>query len=198
MNDRKSLIKLIHVAKRDLKMDNDNYALLLMSAAESKPGRMDGKKTTKEMNVDELERVMKALRAKGFKVRHTTPHDKGGKGGVSRPLDTSPKASKIRAQWLELHELGFIKNPDETALAQWVKAQTGLDALQFCNDEQLSCMIERLKNWKIRSLSSGTFYCQECHVTYKNMSRQSVLSFPTLVCSFCDPVQMLKWRPGNA
>lgn len=69
----------------------------------------------------------------------------------SRALATDPQSKKLRALWLEMHTLGIIKNPDESALCAFVKRETGVAALQWLKPAQASQVIERLKQWKLRA-----------------------------------------------
>jgi phage gp16-like protein len=97
------------------------------------------------MSVPELEKVLHRLKRAGFKVRSKKPAAKS-----SRPLADDPQSKKIRSLWLSLHEAGAVKNPSEAALAAYVKRITGIDALQWINNEQAALVIETLKQWKRR------------------------------------------------
>jgi phage gp16-like protein len=151
---RASLVRLIHVARGDLAkrrpFDEDDYRALL--------ARTTGKTSCDDLDVSELEKVMKAFRALGFKVRHKKRAvGRGAKTaptGVSRPLDQWPMASKLRALWLELHAKGIVRDPSEAALAAWTRREFGVDALQWLTGEQASKAIERLKQWGKRSQKS--------------------------------------------
>lgn len=145
--EKAKLVKLIHVAKRELTQkgmlrDDADYRLLLQSATASRPGLLDGPDSTRQMDLAQLDQVLKAMRAKGFRLRL--------KPGT-RPLDNDALARKLRALWLDLHNLGIVKNPAEEALAAFAKRHTGLDALQWATTEQLSALVEKLKQWKKRT-----------------------------------------------
>lgn len=140
IDSRQKLIRLIHVAKRDLGMDDDSYRAVLV-----KIGKKD---SSSAMTVPELERTLEHMKRCGFKV-----HSKGKKGQPSRPLATDPESRKIRALWLLLHMLGMVKNPSEEALAAYVRRIVRADALQWLNGNQTSIMIETMKKWALRALS---------------------------------------------
>jgi phage gp16-like protein len=58
---RTQLIKIIHVAKRELRMDEDTYRQLLNTYA--------GVESTREMNLGQLNQILDAMKKIGFKVR---------------------------------------------------------------------------------------------------------------------------------
>lgn len=148
MNPRANLIKLIHVAKRELGLDDDTYRLLL--EAES------GKASCSKMNIKELERVLDAMESKGFK-RQT----KGRKTPFKKRL--SPKSGqvkteidKIRFVWISMSKHGFVRDGSETALDAYVRRITnrnkgdGVDHVAWCNASQAYSVLESLKSWHRR------------------------------------------------
>jgi len=139
---RARLVRLIHVAKRDLALDEDTYRSMLLSTT--------GKDTSSHLNVTELERVLAHLKRHGFKVRHATGKPRAARKPPSRALADSAQSSKIRALWLELHAQGAVRDPSEKALAAYVKRITRIDALQWLDVKQASQLIETLKQWKER------------------------------------------------
>jgi len=134
-NLRPRLIRLIHVAKRDLAMDDDTYRALLVSCT--------GQDTSTHLTDAELNKVLAHMKRRGFKVRHAA-------GKSKRPLAQSPQDKKIRALWLTLHKMGAVRDPSETALAAYIKRITGVDALQWLDIQQASRVIETLKQWQDR------------------------------------------------
>lgn len=139
--DRQRLIRLIHVAKRDLSMDDDTYRTILQ--------RIGKKASAADLTVPELEKVLEHLKRSGFKVRSK---GKPAQAKLSRPLAQDGESKKIRALWLFLHELGAVKNPSEEALAAYVKRIAGVDALQWINGKQAERLIETMKKWAMRFL----------------------------------------------
>jgi len=171
----KDLRQLVHVAKNELLKKgkfscDEDYRLLLQQATETKPGALDGKTSTKAMQtLAELDKVIKALRKKGFKVRYkktpavivptlqrgnASPTAPAVKGDVlSRPLADGPQDKKLRALWLDMHKQAIVKDPSEEALAKWVKREYKVEALQWLNSDQCSNAIEKLKKWQRRELA---------------------------------------------
>lgn len=145
--DRQGLIRLIHVAKRDLQLDDDTYRTILQ--------RVAGKGSSSELTVPELEKVLEHMKRSGFKVRSkgkASRNAQPAKAKPSRPLAQDGESKKVRALWLFLHQLGVVKNPAEEALAAYVKRIAGVDALQWINGEQAERLIETMKKWAMRFL----------------------------------------------
>ena len=201
---RAEIITLIHVAKADLKKngvlpDDDDYRLLLANSTASKTGAMDGKTSAADMSIDELDRVVVALRAKGFKIRHKKIGKKTG-----RPLAGSSQTQKLRAIWLDMANLGIVRDPSEEALCSWAsnsrssKITALLEAFDFAMTGKT---IERLKKWRIREMVKGQFYCPECNFNFPPESNDAFAKhWPQVVCMECyhpnsrfDP-HPLSWR----
>lgn len=130
------LIQLIHIAKSQLKLDEDTYRHMLTEIG-------GGKDSTKKMTKSELVGVFEHLKTLGFK---TTPAKSAGK--VAQADDAQSR--KIRSLWLTLHDLGAVRNSSEQALAKYVERQTGKSALQFISTKEASNVIENLKRWQER------------------------------------------------
>lgn len=145
---RQQLIRLIHVAKHDLKMDDDSYRAVL--------NRIAKKSSSSDLSIPQLEVVLHHMKQCGFKVRIGKPSstDKPVKSRLSRPLADDAESRKIRALWLLLHEIGAVKNPSEEALAAYVERITKVDALQWVSSAQAQRLIESLKKWVMRFLPS--------------------------------------------
>jgi phage gp16-like protein len=133
-DDRLRLIKLIHVARRELGMDRETYGLMLAGMK-----GLEGATSTADLSLPNLKLVLEQLKSKGFKVR---PNKK-----PTRPLANDPQAQKIRSLWLSLHEMGVVRDPSETALAKYVFSMTKVQALQWLTAGQASHVIETLKQW---------------------------------------------------
>lgn len=134
---RAKLIRLIHVAKRELGLDDDTYRTLLRSAS----GGLD---STASMNEPQLQAVLNQAKRSGFAVRSSSP------GKPARRLDTSPEAKKVRALWLFLHHLKAVRDPSEQALAAYCKRIAKVDDLHWAASGQMVTLIETLKKWALR------------------------------------------------
>lgn len=140
--NRVRLIKLIHVARRELRMDDDTYRLMLAGMK-----GLDGATSSADLSVPNLLRVLERLKQKGFKVR---PNKKS-----KRPLADDNQSKKIRSLWLTLHDLGAVRDPSEEALAKFVLGMTRVAALQWLSIGQASQVIENLKQWHQRVLRAA-------------------------------------------
>lgn len=139
--DRLKLIKLIHVAKRELAMDDDTYRALMRNTA-----GLDGATSCVELTVPKLRLLLDQLKARGFRVRPTSR----SRPAQSRPLANDPQSKLIRHLWLELHSAGAVRDPSERALGRFVAGMTDVESLQWLSSNQASQVIERLKKWLAR------------------------------------------------
>ena len=137
MMNNQHLVKLIHIARNDLQMDEDTYRQMLQG--------LTGKASTKEMDTTQLNRVLESMKKKGFRIKPA------GKARSGLPLDDHPQSKKIRALWLEMAASGIVRDSSEQALSLWVKRETGISALRWLNNEQASSVIEKLKKWQRRA-----------------------------------------------
>jgi phage gp16-like protein len=128
--NRKRFITLIHVAKKDLGLDEDTYRAVIEQTT--------GQQSLKELSIDQLNAVLNRLKASGFTVKPKDQSLKQADDGQSR---------MIRHLWLLLHNAGEVRNPSELALAKYVEKQVRVSALQFLSTDKASKVIERLKQW---------------------------------------------------
>lgn len=143
-NERTRLIRLIHVARRDIGMEDDAYRALVARLC-------NGKTSSADCDVLELERIIGHLKKAGFKVRKP----KTAKPAEQRPLATDPESAKLRALWLLLHQVGATESATEASLAAYVRRMTGVDALQFVRAKDRYPLIEGLKAWAARALAKA-------------------------------------------
>lgn len=137
-NIKRREIQLIHVgwahlAKQDSSLDDNAYRAMLWSVALVK--------SSTELDFAGRKKVLDHLESRGFKRTKPQP----------RALADDPQSKKIRALWLELHKAGKVRNPSESALAAFVKRETGIDDLHWLNDRDASAVIEKLKQWLNRA-----------------------------------------------
>lgn len=127
-------IRLIHIAKSQLNIDDDTYRHLLQALTK--------KSSTKMMTIRELEKVLDNLKSKGFKVK---PPKKAGKITATEPVH-----KKIRSLWLKLADAGKVKNRSEKAINSYVKRITGVEVMDWLTEKQAMVVIESLKCWQAR------------------------------------------------
>lgn len=123
----------IHVAKRDLGLDDDTYRAVLV--------RMTGKSSAKGMTAGELDSVLGEFRRLGFK-----PTSKGRGRALSGPY-----AAKAQALWIALWNLGAVEDRRDSALLAFIGRQTGIERTEWVLDAKDGrAVIEALKGWCAR------------------------------------------------
>ncbi|KLV09590.1 Mu gp16 gemA [Photobacterium aquae] len=156
MNHRNRLIQLIHIAKRDLCLDDDTYRALLFANGEHS--------SCSKMNIKQLEMVLAVMEMQGFR-RSKNPAGKEAKTPFKRRL--SPKSGKakhaqidkIRAIWITMAQQGIVRDSSEAALDKYVSRMTGragqkgVEHVGWLDASQAYIILESLKNWHKRELA---------------------------------------------
>ncbi|EDQ4122367.1 DUF1018 domain-containing protein [Salmonella enterica subsp. enterica serovar Sandiego] len=162
--DRASLITLIHVAWRELRLDEDTYKDALRTAT--------GKTSCRDMTLAELSKALAAFKKRGFKVR-SKPQN--------RALKPATVTAKIRAIWRLMHQEGFLSSDSETALNGWVRKQTasqnggeGVANYQWLEKEPAlaSDILERLKRWHRREMLRSLGLSEREKISYDQTCRR--------------------------
>jgi phage gp16-like protein len=130
-NKKLNLIKLIHVAKTKLGLDDDVYRDILESTT--------GKTSSKLLTPAQLEAVLDRLKQLGFEVE-------SNKTGVKN-LASDAQSKLIRHLWLQLYHAGQVKNGSEKALAKFIENRVKVSALQFLSTESADMVINHLRQW---------------------------------------------------
>lgn len=138
---RANTIKLIHVARRSLALDDDTYRAFLASV-------VNGKTSCRDMSDTQLKKVLEALKERGFK-----PVSK------AKPKASSGITGKIRAVWSVMYRQGFVTSNDDSAVDAYVKRITrqknggeGVAKLGWLRDENATVVLETLKRWHMRCM----------------------------------------------
>ncbi|WP_417423568.1 gp16 family protein [Hoeflea sp.] len=120
----------LHIAKKQLGLDDDTWRDLLV--------RVAGKPSSRDMSDGERGRVLDELKRQGFK-----PASNG-----SRKRLEGKYAPKLQALWIAGYNLGLIRNKDDAALLAFVKRQTRIDHTRFLRyHDDATKAIEALKDW---------------------------------------------------
>jgi phage gp16-like protein len=148
LESRKSQLAKIHIAKKQLKLDDEEYRANLVE--------LTGKDSCKEMTEEELGTVLGALKRMGFKPQKLK-QDPGPQPEAEfvdhRPVKLSPpsrdkaeksRVDKIRALWIDGHAKGIIRQRGEEALVKFAKRLTGVDRLEWLSQKQQSAVIQAL------------------------------------------------------
>lgn len=141
-NPRNRLLGLIHVARKQLGMDDDTYRAMLANMP-----RLEGETSTAKLSIPKMDLVLDMLKSKGFVV---VPKGKTPQQKAPRKLADDPQSRLIRHLWLSLHSAGKVRDPSEQALAKYVARLTKVDQLQWLDGKQAAVVIESLKDWLAR------------------------------------------------
>ncbi|TBA43813.1 regulatory protein GemA [Rhizobium ruizarguesonis] len=129
-------IAAIHVAKKQLGLDEDTYRAKLEI--------ITGKASTKSMTEAERERVLQVFRKEGFQPKSNRRAD-------GRLKISGKYAGKLQALWISAWNLGIVQNRDDGALVKFAERQTGIEHVRFLkNAADARKTVEALKGWIAR------------------------------------------------
>lgn len=153
-NERTRLIRLVQVGRRSLGLDEETYRELL--------AQQSGKRSAAELTLQELDKVLLAMKGVGFKptVKRAV---NGGKPKRLSPARGAPTKTAeigvIRAIWITMHRHGLLRDGSESALNHYVERQTvrlnngiGVAEVAWLSDELAYPVLESLKNWHKREM----------------------------------------------
>ncbi|BCR03468.1 GemA protein [Desulfuromonas versatilis] len=135
---RRALAK-IHIAKKELELDEPEYREMIAAVA-------PGKESSGDLNEVELHQLLDRFHELGWRPRI--------RRAQKRPF--VPMVWKARNLWLELHRRGQVRNPSWAALGRFAKRMTGVGDLRQLNERQAGVVIEALKQWLNRPPPSPT------------------------------------------
>ncbi|MFM8332613.1 MAG: regulatory protein GemA [Candidatus Methylumidiphilus sp.] len=206
-DEQARLVKLAHVGRGDLVKQGKfpkpkqggkaAWQMLCQAATESSLGAGDGKSSTADMSVDQLQKVMRILRDKGFKPRHV-----GANGKLGRAIATGAEASKLRAIWLEMAQLGIVRDPSESALCSWAsnnRSPSVTASLEMMEGLNLWQAIERLKKMRTREMLKGQLFCPECgQVVPDKLFAPFLRKYGEVGCPSHGTLVPFQWRKASA
>jgi phage gp16-like protein len=141
---RKKDLAAIHVAKKQLRLDDDLYRAIIERVSgkfRATPVSSSGLMTPRERKA-----LLDEMRAHGFRriERPQRRDDVPGAPGEGQ-------LGKILALWAELGVLNALNDPSEKGLRAFVKRMTGLEAARWLTAAQSNKVIEALKAWLARA-----------------------------------------------
>lgn len=134
-------IKMIHSLKSALKLDDDVYRTVLGGY---------GVKSSTKLSVVKADQLIDDLTQKAVAAGVWEKRKPAAKAKATRKLADDAQSRMIRGIWIELHEIGAVRDSSEKALAAYVKRMTSVDALQWLDAKQAQTVIEALKKWRKR------------------------------------------------
>jgi phage gp16-like protein len=130
---RDPLLAQIHIAKKELGMDEMSYRATLQ--------RVTGCNSSKGMTVNQRKAVIAEMKRMGFR-----PKSKFN----TRAASTKPYVRKVFALWGELKRKGIWREPSPQSLRRFVKNMTGCDDPEWLTYSQAEIVIEAMKKMKER------------------------------------------------
>ena len=130
---RRAMLAKVHVAKKELGLDETLYGDVLF--------RETGHSSSANCSDAELTRLLDAFKRMGFQAKPKQPR--------SRIADHKT-ARKARALWISLGYLGAIDNVSEKALEAFAKRQLGCERMQWADQNMMFRLIEALKAMALR------------------------------------------------
>ncbi|WP_439830162.1 gp16 family protein [Aeromonas caviae] len=153
-NERTRLIRLVQVGRSSLGLDEETYRELL--------AQQSGKRSAAELTLQELDRVLLAMKGAGFKptVKRAV---NGGKPKRLSPARGAPTKTAeigvIRAIWITMHRHGLVRDGSENALNHYVERQTvrlnngiGVAEVAWLSEALAYSVLESLKHWHKREM----------------------------------------------
>lgn len=134
---RQKKLQLIHIAKRDLDLDEQRYRDILLEAT--------GNDTCRDLDLVELDRVLDNFRLLGWAPK--PPRKRYSPASRHKEPGTKTQADKIRAMWISLHKAGVVHNPSEASLGKFCKRLTGKHTPDWLTHHEAVIVIEALKAW---------------------------------------------------
>ncbi len=136
-----SSIAAMHVAKKQLGLDDDTYRAKLRT--------ITGKSSAKDMTEAERQQVLTVFRNDGFAPRPTQRKDRA----------SGKYAPKLQSLWIAAWNLGIVRDKRDVAMIAFVKRQTGLDHTRFLTDAfDATRAIEALKSWMRRETNNDDLF----------------------------------------
>lgn len=129
-NARKADLAAIHIAKAELQWDDDHYKDILWAVCRVRSSAL--------------------LDHAGRKVFLQHLRKCGWRPGQGRKQISEHEM--VAALWTDLHRLGYVDDPSESALSRWIERETGIASRKWLSLEQTRSVIARLKQWRVRDV----------------------------------------------
>ena len=149
--DTKRLLTLVHVGRRELSLDDEDYRALLESVT--------GSRSAKGLKAVQLEAVVTAMKGLGFKVKGNTT---GRRSPPSAAHVQAPEVRKLRAIWITMNNDGLLHDGSEDTLGSFIRRMTananggvGINRAEWLTSIQAERVLEALKKWHIRLMTDA-------------------------------------------
>ncbi len=139
MSARRALLAKVHIARKELRLDDDTYRAVIQ--------RVTGRDSASLCSDAQLDSLLAEFKRQGFKPKSR------------RPFSDKPLVQKIYAIWKDMQPM--LDDASDTALRGFVRRQTrsavhpdGVSAPEFLNAPDANRVIEGLKGWRARLQAS--------------------------------------------
>ena len=146
MANRKDDLAKIHIAKKDLALDEHTYRSLISRVTKGKHN------SSATLDYRERSMVLEEFKRLGWKPKRSKNKKKG-------PVSRHGVSDKIRAIWINMHQEGIVRDPSEQALNKWVGRMSAplndgapvASVEWLCRNPKLEThILETLKKWRKR------------------------------------------------
>lgn len=155
VDTRKNDLAKIHIARKDLGLDEDTYRYVIRTVGKAESG------SAADLDEAGRARVLRHFKSKGWKVRTSRmANDVRRKRATpdGEVLATDNQVRMIRSLWIQMADAGAVNNRSEQGLRAWVRSVTrrhhpqraGWSAPEFLPDWVAQKVIEHLKAWAKR------------------------------------------------
>lgn len=188
MPSKNQLIQLIHVAKRELSLDDDAYRAAISGIAA-------GKTSCAQLTFAQLEQLLESFKQAGFKRRVNK-----SKKRLSPTRETKVRVAeitKIRAIWITMHQQDFVRDGSETALNSYVQRMTvrlnggvGVAEVGWLTDVLAVKVLEALKAWHIRMICDAMIAAGKRHLIPLNDRTGKPAGYDALTAAYAEMIEV--------
>lgn len=147
---RRDDLAKIHIARKDLHLDEETYRQVIRDIG----GAVSG--SSADLNAIGRIKVLQHFRSKGWKIKRRPAKKRTANSGEI--LASEFQIQRIRWIWSRMAEFGKLDSPTEHGLRAWVKASSrryhpnkaGYNAPEFVPEWVAQRLIEHLKQWAAR------------------------------------------------
>lgn len=136
---RNGALARIHILKKDCNLTEDQYRDLIYTLTNGQ------KRSAADCDDTERKRLVAHL---ALLARRLAPKAARPSRAARSPLNGPQK--KVFALWKVLEAAGVVRSGEVRSLRAFIERQTGLSALEFCDNGACSSLIESLKAWAKR------------------------------------------------
>ena len=133
--DRNRDLKLIHIAKKQLAMNEDAYRAIVRGISNQ---RTD---SSGALTGSERQQLLNHFKSCGFRASQPIPKNM---------FPDEPSWNKLWSNWQKLADQGKVIDRRGGALASFVRSQTKVEAMSWVAPSQLDTLIEQTKQWLAR------------------------------------------------